>query len=99
MKEYSMKYGTVNTSGITVKKYGTGPRPPVKGDGPEDVGYSKRSSGNHKNRVLEVGCGTGLFTKELAGTDNAIVAIDISERLILKAKAESLIRERSFHRR
>ena len=43
--------------------------------------------GNHNNRVLEVGCGTGLFTKELAGTDNAIVAIDISERLILKAKA------------
>ena len=42
--------------------------------------------GNHKKIVLEVGCGTGLFTKALAGTDNAIVAIDISERLILKAK-------------
>ena len=42
--------------------------------------------GNHKKRVLEVGCGTGLFTKELAGTDNAIVAIDISEHLILKAR-------------
>jgi SAM-dependent methyltransferase len=42
--------------------------------------------GSHNHRVLEVGCGTGLFTKELAGTDNAIVAIDISERLILKAK-------------
>ena len=42
--------------------------------------------GNHKSRVLEIGCGTGLFTKELAGTDNAIVAIDISERLIMKAK-------------
>lgn len=44
--------------------------------------------GNHKKLVLEVGCGTGLFTKELAGTDNAIVAIDISERLLLKAKAK-----------
>lgn len=43
--------------------------------------------GNHNKRVLEIGCGTGLFTKELAGTDNAIVAIDISERLLLKAKA------------
>jgi SAM-dependent methyltransferase len=43
--------------------------------------------GNHHKRVLEIGCGTGLFTKELAGTDNAIVAIDISERLLLKAKA------------
>jgi 2-polyprenyl-3-methyl-5-hydroxy-6-metoxy-1,4-benzoquinol methylase len=42
--------------------------------------------GNHKSRVLEIGCGTGLFTKELARTDNTIVAIDISEALIMKAK-------------
>jgi len=42
--------------------------------------------GNHKSRVLEIGCGTGLFTKELACTDNTIVAIDISETLIMKAK-------------
>jgi len=42
--------------------------------------------GNHKSRVLEIGCGTGLFTKELARTDNTIVAIDISETLIMKAK-------------
>ena len=42
--------------------------------------------GNHKSHVLEIGCGTGLFTRELARTDNAIVAIDISETLINKAK-------------
>jgi 2-polyprenyl-3-methyl-5-hydroxy-6-metoxy-1,4-benzoquinol methylase len=42
--------------------------------------------GNHKSRVLEIGCGTGLFTKELARTDNTIVAIDISDSLIMKAK-------------
>ena len=42
--------------------------------------------GNHKSRVLEIGCGTGLFTKELARTDNTIVAIDISKALIIKAK-------------
>jgi ubiquinone/menaquinone biosynthesis C-methylase UbiE len=36
--------------------------------------------------VLEIGCGTGLFTKELARTDNTIVAIDISDVLIMKAK-------------
>ena len=46
--------------------------------------------GNHKKVVLEVGCGTGLFTKALAATDNAIAAIDISEQLILKAKARVL---------
>jgi len=42
--------------------------------------------GNSKSLVLEVGCGTGLFTKELAKTDNRIVAIDISEALIARAK-------------
>ena len=61
--------------------------PAGKGDGPGDVGCLKHSSGTIISRVLEIGCGTGLFTKELAGTDNAVVAIDISERLILKAKA------------
>jgi SAM-dependent methyltransferase len=42
--------------------------------------------GNYKSCVLEIGCGTGLFTKELARTDNTIVAIDISAALIRKAK-------------
>lgn len=42
--------------------------------------------GSHKSLVLEIGCGTGLFTKELAATDNTIIAIDIAEALIKKAK-------------
>jgi SAM-dependent methyltransferase len=42
--------------------------------------------GNQKSLTLEVGCGTGLFTKELANTDNRIVAIDISDALISEAK-------------
>ncbi|MCX5819993.1 MAG: class I SAM-dependent methyltransferase [Deltaproteobacteria bacterium] len=42
--------------------------------------------GNNKSRVLEIGCGTGLFTKELARTDNTIAAIDISDSLIMKAR-------------
>lgn len=42
--------------------------------------------GNNQSHVLEIGCGTGLFTKELARTDNTIVAIDILETLIMKAK-------------
>ncbi len=42
--------------------------------------------GNHKGQVLEIGCGTGLFTKELARTNNTIVAIDISDALIMKAR-------------
>lgn len=46
----------------------------------------KEFIGNRKSLVLEIGCGTGLFTKELAETDNQIVAIDISEALIEKAK-------------
>ena len=42
--------------------------------------------GNHKRLVLEIGCGTGLFTKELSRTDNTIVAVDISDTLIIEAK-------------
>jgi SAM-dependent methyltransferase len=46
----------------------------------------KEFIGNNKRLVLEIGCGTGLFTKELATTDNTIIAIDISDALIKKAK-------------
>ena len=42
--------------------------------------------GNRKSLVLEIGCGTCLFTQELAETNNRIVAIDISAALIDKAK-------------
>jgi len=49
-------------------------------------GLFKEFIGNSKSLVLEIGCGTGLFTQELAGTDNQIVAIDISDALIKKAK-------------
>jgi len=47
----------------------------------------KEFIGGHQSRVLEIGCGTGLFTTELVRTDNRIFAIDISETLIMRAKA------------
>jgi len=46
----------------------------------------KEFIGSNKRLVLEICCGTGLFTKELAATDNTIIAIDISDALIKKAK-------------
>lgn len=46
----------------------------------------KEFIGNRQSRVLEIGCGTGLFTQELAATENRIVAIDISDALIAQAK-------------
>lgn len=46
----------------------------------------KEFIGNRKSLVLEIGCGTGLFTKELATTANTITAIDISDALITEAK-------------
>lgn len=49
-------------------------------------GLFKEFIGSNKRFVLEIGCGTGLFTKELAATDNTIIAIDISDALIKKAK-------------
>jgi ubiquinone/menaquinone biosynthesis C-methylase UbiE len=36
--------------------------------------------------VLELGCGTGYFTKELAGTNAQITAIDISPELLKEAE-------------
>ena len=42
--------------------------------------------GSNNRLILEIGCGTGLFTEELAATDNTITAIDISDALIKKAK-------------
>ncbi|MFH1744870.1 MAG: methyltransferase domain-containing protein [bacterium] len=41
---------------------------------------------NNNKKVLEIGCGTGLFTKEIAGTENEITAIDISSELCEIAK-------------
>lgn len=38
-------------------------------------------------RVLEIGCGTGYFTKELAKTGGEIVAIDVSPDLLDAARA------------
>ncbi len=36
--------------------------------------------------VLEIGCGSGLFTQELAGTNHTITAIDVSPELLELAK-------------
>jgi ubiquinone/menaquinone biosynthesis C-methylase UbiE len=41
-----------------------------------------------KDNVLEIGCGTGYFTKEIAKTDANVTAIDISPELLNIAKAE-----------
>ena len=46
----------------------------------------KEFIGSNNRLILEIGCGTGLFTEELAATDNTITAIDISDALIKKAK-------------
>ena len=42
--------------------------------------------GNDGREVLEIGCGTGLFTAELAKTRNRITAIDISPDLLALAR-------------
>lgn len=41
-------------------------------------------------RALEIGCGTGMFTAMLAQTGAQIVAVDISEALLEKARARHL---------
>jgi ubiquinone/menaquinone biosynthesis C-methylase UbiE len=42
----------------------------------------------HNLNVLELGCGTGYFTKELAKTEAKITAIDISPELLENAKSK-----------
>lgn len=42
--------------------------------------------GDDNKKVLEIGCGTGLFTQEIAKTNNQIIAIDISDDLINLAR-------------
>ena len=56
------------------------------------IRFKKRSNilknfiGNNHKQVLELGCGTGIFTKEIVKTNNKIIAIDISKDLLAKAK-------------
>jgi ubiquinone/menaquinone biosynthesis C-methylase UbiE len=42
--------------------------------------------GNQNKDILEIGCGTGLFTLELVKSNNNFTAIDISPDLIILAK-------------
>jgi 2-polyprenyl-3-methyl-5-hydroxy-6-metoxy-1,4-benzoquinol methylase len=41
-------------------------------------------------RVLEIGCGTGLFTEMFARSGAEILAVDLSEELLEKARARGL---------
>lgn len=41
-------------------------------------------------RVLEIGCGTGLFTERLAASGASITAVDVSPDLLERARARTL---------
>lgn len=45
-------------------------------------------------RALEIGCGTGMFTELFASSGASILAVDISEALLEKARARNLPEER-----
>jgi 2-polyprenyl-3-methyl-5-hydroxy-6-metoxy-1,4-benzoquinol methylase len=47
------------------------------------ISFSEMDS---KSRILEIGCGTGLFTEMFSKTGAEIIAVDISPELILEAK-------------
>jgi 2-polyprenyl-3-methyl-5-hydroxy-6-metoxy-1,4-benzoquinol methylase len=51
---------------------------------------------NQGQNVLELGCGTGYFTRELAVTGAQITAIDISPDLLEIARAECSCRNVQF---
>lgn len=58
--------------------------------------FFKDFLGNGSKKVLEIGCGTGLFTQEIAKTNNLITAIDVSEDLINIAKERVVSRNVNF---
>jgi len=45
------------------------------------------------SRVLDVGCGTGMFTVMFARSGCSIIAVDISAALLKKAEARGLEKE------
>ena len=49
-----------------------------------------------RSRVLEIGCGTGMFTEMFAATGATIVAVDLSPDLLQKAHARKLPQDRVF---
>jgi ubiquinone/menaquinone biosynthesis C-methylase UbiE len=53
------------------------------------INYFKNFVGNKNANILEIGCGTGIFTKALAKTCKNITAIDISPDLLKIAKAKT----------
>jgi 2-polyprenyl-3-methyl-5-hydroxy-6-metoxy-1,4-benzoquinol methylase len=46
------------------------------------------------DHVLEIGCGTGMFTEIFAASGATIVAVDLSKDLLDKARARNLPKER-----
>lgn len=48
-----------------------------------------RNSVNVDSAVLDVGCGTGLFFNHVAAQANMVVGVDISRKLLLKAKEQA----------
>ena len=50
-------------------------------------------------RALEIGCGTGMFTEMFAATGAGIIAVDISEDLLVKARARGVPNARFIARR
>lgn len=42
----------------------------------------------HMGEVIEYGCGTGYFTKEIAKNAEHVIATDLSEEMLEKAKME-----------
>jgi 2-polyprenyl-3-methyl-5-hydroxy-6-metoxy-1,4-benzoquinol methylase len=49
-------------------------------------------------RVLELGCGTGLYTQQLAPSCGELVAVDISEALLKQARAKAPAKHVTFVR-
>ena len=46
--------------------------------------------------VLDVGCGSGLFFREVANKAGIVIGVDVSRKLLLKAKEQAKVLENTF---
>ena len=88
--QHEIEHGVLLASQDTEKSWGWGtPAGKIRARRRAKLIIAASELNLHK-KVLEIGCGTGLFTEIFAETGANIIAVDISPELLQKAKARNL---------
>lgn len=88
--KHEIAHGSLLSIGDTERLWGWG-SPAGKVRARRRAELIVRAAGITRNaRVLEVGCGTGVFTEYFAATGAQLIAVDISPELLKKARKRNL---------